>query len=374
MTKGNLSDGGWVPHLWTGMSIAVCYFKAISAATLPRLGVDWNINPHIQAVLMWVFGLLAVIAIYRELHKHGDKRPTYISITGFIVMVGTLYTYYDVVILFLGYLLLLIGSFANQKATYDKLHQKVLLQTEELANWNKTLETRVEEQVAELERVGQLKNFLPPEVADLIVKQKGRSVLESHRSHIAALCCDLRGFTTFSEHAEPEEVMDILISYHQHLGKLVQEHGGTILHRAGDGLMVIFNDPLPCDEPVRRASELAFSAHVALRQSFNKWAQYGHHLGLGVGIASGYATLGIVGDDRQSDYTAIGNVINLTSRLCENAQDGQTLISKKAYLDITESVAGEEVSGLELKGIMRAQAVYNISPKSDSKRGNDNLA
>jgi adenylate cyclase len=241
-----------------------------------------------------------------------------------------------------------------------------------LANWNKTLETRVEEQVAELERVGQLKNFLPPEVADLIVKQKGRSVLESHRSYIAALCCDLRGFTTFSEHAEPEEVMDILMSYHHHLGNLVREHGGTILHRAGDGLMVIFNDPLPCDEPVRRASELAFSAHAALRQPLNKWAQYGHHLGLGIGISAGYATLGIVGDDRQSDYTAIGNVINLTSRLCENAQDGQTLICKKAYLDIKEFVVGEEISGLELKGIKRTQEVYNIIPKNESKRDKDN--
>ena len=167
--------------------------------------------------------------------------------------------------------------------------------------------------------------------------------------------------------------MDILKSYHHSLGNLVREHGGTILHRAGDGLMVIFNDPLPCDDPVRRASELAFSAHAALRQPLNKWAQYGHHLGLGIGISAGYATLGIVGDDRQRDYTAIGNVINLTSRLCENAQESQTLISKKAYLDIAEYVVGEEISGLELKGIIRAQAVYNITPKCESKKDNDNL-
>ena len=206
-----------------------------------------------------------------------------------------------------------------------------------------------------------MKRFLSPEVADLVVAQGDRSLLESHRREVVALFCDLRGFTTFSENTEPEEVFDILQQYHQTLGRLVTEYGGTIDHRAGDGLMVFFNDPLPCDEPVRRAVELAFQAHENIRQLLQNWAKLGHQLGFGIGIAAGYATLGIVGDENRSDYTAIGNDINLASRLCDHAKDGQTLINQRAYREIEDSVEAQEVTGLDLKGVNRPQGVYSIT-------------
>ncbi len=186
--------------------------------------------------------------------------------------------------------------------------------------------------------------------------------MESHRRYVATLFCDLRGFTGFSERAEPEEVIDVLQNYHQVLGRLVLEYGGTINHRAGDGLMVIFNDPLPCDEPVRRATELAFSARDDVGELAHNWAKLGHQLGFGIGIAAGYATLGIIGDELRSDYTAIGNVINLASRLCDSAQDGEILVNQRAYLDVESTVKGQEVTGLKLKGVTQLQEVYSINP------------
>ncbi len=264
-------------------------------------------------------------------------------------------------ILFLAYFLLLIGTFANQNAILKHLNARTQAQALELVQLNRTLENRVNDQVAELDRIGQLKRFLSPEVADLIVEKGDNSLLESHRRYVAAVFCDLRDFTAFSERAEPEEVIDVLQKYHQVLGQLVSEHGGTIDHRAGDGLMVIFNDPLPCDEPVRRAIEMAFAMRDAVSELLQDWAKYGHQLGFGIGVAAGYATLGIVGDATRSDYTAIGNVINLASRLCDQAQDGEVLISQRAYLDVEHQVEGREVTGLKLDGVSRLQEVHSIT-------------
>lgn len=360
--KSKLPRGGWLAYIGTSLSLVICYFKAISVALLPLIGASWTLNPHVQAVLMWSLSLLTVVAIYRDLDKHRDWRPFYIAVIGLIIMIGTLYTFYHVLILFLGYLMLLVGTFANQNAILKNLHTKSQLQAAELVDWNRTLEHRVAEQVAELDRVGQLKRFLSPEIADLIVSQGDHSMLESHRQYVATLFCDLREFTAFSELAEPEEVIDILQKYHQVLGELVMKYGGTIGHRAGDGLMVIFNDPLPCDEPVRRAIELAFATRDAVGDLVHNWAKFGHQLGFGIGIAAGYATLGIVGDEHRSDYTAIGNVINLASRLCDKAQDGEILVSHRAYLDVEDTVKGQEVTGLRLKGVSRLQEVYSIHP------------
>ena len=359
-----LSRGGWLPYLATALSLIVCYIKAITVAVLPMVEASWNFNPHIQAVLMWSFGLLAVIAIYRDRGKHDDRRPLYIAIAGLIIMIITLYTHYSVMILFLAYLLLLIGTFANQNAILKQLNARTQAQATELTELNRTLENRVNDQVAELDRIGQLKRFLSPEVADLIVEKGDNSLLESHRRYVAAVFCDLRAFTAFSERAEPEEVIDVLQEYHRVLGGLVSAHGGTIDHRAGDGLMVIFNDPLPCDEPVRRAIEMAFAMRDAVSVLLQDWAKYGHQLGFGIGVAAGYATLGIVGDATRSDYTAIGNVINLASRLCDQAQDGEILISQRAYLDLEHQVEGREVTGLKLDGLSRLQEVYSITALS----------
>ena len=214
---------GWLPYL---------------AALLPIIGSDWNFNPHFQAVLMWSLGLLAVIAVYRDMNRHGDRTPFYVVSLGLLIIVATLYLYYNADIESLGYIMLVAGVLLNQNSILKHLHARTRQQSLELAELNNTLEQRVAEQVAELDRIGQLKRFLSPEVADLIVAQDDRSLLESHRRHIAALFCDLRGFTAFSESSEPEEVMAILQQYHQHLGRLVLQHGGTIDHRAGDGLLV----------------------------------------------------------------------------------------------------------------------------------------
>jgi len=351
---------GWLPYLGTGTSMVVCYIKAIGTAALPMIG-SWDMNPHIQAVLMWAFALAAVIAIYRDSVKHGNLRPFYIALAGLTILVGTLYLYWNVLILFFGYILLLLGAFANQNAILKNLNKQIQLQAEQLAELNRTLEVRVSDQVAELDKIGQLKRFLSPEVVNLIVTEGDTSRLESHRRYVAALFCDLRGFTAFSEKAEPEELMDVLQQYHKELGRLVLEFGGTIDNRTGDGLMVIFNDPLPCEEPVRRAIELAFAMHEGIGKLAEYWAKFGYELGFGVGIASGYATLGIVGSDSRSDYTAIGNVINLASRLCDEAKDGEILINKRAYLDVEDKIEGREVDEIELKGVSRMQEVHSVA-------------
>ena len=352
---------GWLAYIGTAISMCVCYLKFISAALVPMLGTGWEINPHVQAVLMWLFALLAVYAVYRDWNKHSDRYPFYVTCAGLVVLVGTLYIYYHPDLEFFGYTLLIVGVFLNQNSILKQLNIQTQLQAADLADWNQTLEDKVAMQVTELERMAQLKRFLSPKVADLVVAKDDKSLLEYHRNYVAAFFCDLRGFSSFSENTEPEDVMEILQQYHKSLGNLVFEYGGTIDHRAGDGLMVFFNDPLPCDEPVWQATKLSFEAHQKIGTLLQNWVKLDHKLGFGIGIASGYATLGIVGDENRSDYTAIGNDINLASRLCDHAKDGEILISQRAYLEIEERVDEREVTGLELKGVSRAQAIYSIT-------------
>jgi len=356
-----LFRAGRMPYVGTVASMAICYLKLFSPVLVPILGADWAFNPHIQAILMWSLALLAVYAVFLDRNKHPDRYPLYIATIGLVIIVGTLYISYNPDIEFLGYILLLAGAFLNQNSILKQLNFLTQRQAADLAEWNQTLEDRVAEQVAELDRIGQLKRFLSPRVADLIVAKGDKSLLESHRSYVATVFCDLRGFSSFSERTEPEEVMDFLQQYHQVLGNIVEDYGGTIDHRAGDGLMVFFNDPLPCDEPVLQAVKLAFVAHEKIGKLLQHSEKLGHQLGFGIGIAAGYATMGIVGDESRSDYTAIGNDINLASRLCDHAKDGETLVSQRAYLKIEDTVDGHEVTGLDLKGVSRSQVAYRIS-------------
>jgi class 3 adenylate cyclase len=361
ITANELFRSGLMPYIGTAVSMTICYLKFFSPVLAPFIGVDWDFNPHVQAVLMWLFALMAVYSVFLDRSKHQDRYPLYIATSGLVIIVGTLYIRYDPDIEVVGYFLLLAGAFLNQNSILKQLNYLTQLQAADLAEWNQTLGDRVAEQVAELDRIGQLKRFLSPKVADLIVAKRDKSLLESHRSYVAALFCDLRGFSSFSEGVEPEEVMDFLQQYHQVLGRVVQDYGGTIDHRAGDGLMAFFNDPLPCDEPVLQAVKLAFEAHDKISTLLKQSTKLGHQLGFGIGIAAGYATMGIVGDESRSDYTAIGNDINLASRLCDHAKDGETLISQRAYLEIEDSVEGHEVTGLDLKGVSRSQIAYRIS-------------
>jgi len=233
-------------------------------------------------------------------------------------------------------------------------------QERELAALNRELEQRVATQVAELERVSRLKRFVSPQLAELIVSSGGEKLLESHRREITVVFCDLRGFTAFSETAEPEEVMGILREYHSTMGQVIFHHQGTLERFEGDGLMVFFNDPLPCEYPAAQAIRMA----VAMRQEFSSlahaWRKRGHELGLGIGIAQGYATLGRVGFEGRFDYAAIGNVTNLASRLCHEAQPGQILVSQRVYGASEDLVDAAPVGEVTLKGFSRPVATYNI--------------
>ena len=205
---------------------------------------------------------------------------------------------------------------------------------EELAQWNRTLEQRVAEQLGEIERMSRLRRFLSPQIAELIVSTGEEKVLESHRREITVVFCDLRGFTQFAETAEPEEVVSVLREYHATLGKLIHKYEATLERFAGDGLMVWFNDPLPCPDPSVRAVRMAVEMRSGVVDLAAKWRKHGHELGFGVGIAQGYATLGRIGFEGRFDYAAIGTVVNLAARLCSEAGDGKILIDRKVHAAI----------------------------------------
>ena len=241
-----------------------------------------------------------------------------------------------------------------------RLYEQVGEQAAELAELNRGLEIRVDEQVTQIERLGRLRRFLSPQVADLIVQRGEDSVLRSHRRQIATVFCDLRGFTAFSETGEPEDVMEILQSYHETMGRLIHEYDGTIDHRAGDGIMVIFNDPLPCEDPARRAVSLAVSMRDHIRKLAADWYKLGHELGFGVGVSFGYATLGMVGFEGRFDYTANGSAVNLAARFCDEAEDGQILLSERTYVALDGWIEVEPAGTFDLKGFHRSITAYNI--------------
>lgn len=239
------------------------------------------------------------------------------------------------------------------------LHDQVQAQAADLATWNRTLEQRVNDQVAEIERVGRLKRFLAPQIAK-IISAGDEKLLDSHRREVTVMFGDLRGFTAFSETAEPEEVMTVLREYHSDLGALVQNFEGTLERFVGDGLMVLFNDPLPCPDPSLRAVRMAVEMRDRMTGLTDKWRKYGHELGFGVGIAHGYATLGCIGFEGQFAYTAIGSVANLAARLCGEASTGQILIDGKVHVAIEAHIEAEPLGELPLKGFHRAVRAFNV--------------
>jgi class 3 adenylate cyclase len=241
-----------------------------------------------------------------------------------------------------------------------ELHDTVREQAAQLAEWNRTLEQRVEEQLTQLERVGRLRRFLSPQLAELVVSSKDEGLLESHRRDITVLFCDLRGFTAFSETGEPEEVMGVLREYHEAMGSLIFQYEGTLERFTGDGLMVFFNDPMPCPDPTARAVKMAVDMREYVHELSGKWLKRGHRLDFGVGIAQGYATLGKIGFEGRFDYAAIGTVTNLASRLCGKAQGGQVLISQRVYGAVEELVDVEPLGELALKGLHRPVTAYNV--------------
>jgi class 3 adenylate cyclase len=340
-------------------SLATCY-GSILAATLLDVDVSRVMDPHLQAVLMWGFALLAVYALWRDRRRHGSNTPLWLGTAALTVLVGTLYLSYDAKVESLAYVLLTIAALLNWVAFLGALNRTVRDQAQAIDQLNRNLERRVEHQVKEIDRLARLKQFLAPQVADLVVSEGKDALLATHRRYVACLFCDIRGFTALSEEIEPEEVIALLESYHASLGALVEKHGGTIGFLAGDGAMVFFNDPVPCEEPVRDAVKLAIDLRIAFEAIREPWAKRGQVIGLGIGIASGYATLGLVGFKGRSDYTAIGNVVNVAARLCDKAADGQVLLNRRAHTDVEEQVRAEPVGSFELKGVRKPVEVFDL--------------
>jgi class 3 adenylate cyclase/CheY-like chemotaxis protein len=245
------------------------------------------------------------------------------------------------------------------------LHDQVQRQAADLESWNQTLEDRVATQLIEINRIARLRRFLAPQVADLVVSSGDDRVLESHRRDVAVVYCDLRGFTAFAETAEPEEVMSVLRDYHAGLGLLIHRYEGTLERFVGDGLMVVFNDPIACSDPAGNAVRMALDMRSCVANLSAKWRKHGHDLGFGVGIARGYTTIGRIGFEGRWDYAAIGSVPNLAARLCETARNGQILIDRKIYVAVEDVIEAEPAGELTLKGFHRPVAAFNIvRPKS----------
>ena len=234
---------------------------------------------------------------------------------------------------------------------------------DEIAGWNRELEDRVAAQLGELERVGKLKRFLAPQLAELIVARGDEAVLETHRRDIVVVFCDLRDFTAFAETAEPEEVLDLLREYHAALGPIVSASEGTLDHFSGDGIMVFFNDPVPVADASERAVRMAIAMRAAMAGLQTQWRRQGRRIGFGAGIARGYATLGQIGFADRIDYTAIGTVCNLAARLCAEAKDGQILLSQRVAAAVEEAMPLEAIGEVALKGLSQPVAVYNVPPQ-----------
>ena len=231
---------------------------------------------------------------------------------------------------------------------------------DELAEWNRTLELRVQEQVAQLERLGRLKRFFSPQLAEMIVSGDAEDPLKSHRREVTVVFLDLRGFTSFAETSEPEEVMGVLREYHAEMGRLILEHDGTLERFTGDGMMIFFNDPVQVPDASQRALRMAVAMRERVDELLVKWRKRGYDLDFGIGIAQGYATIGAIGFEGRMDYGAIGTVTNLSARLCGEAKPRQILIAQRVFGAVEELVEVEELGGLTLKGFSKPVPAFNV--------------
>jgi len=239
-------------------------------------------------------------------------------------------------------------------------HDTILAQAAQLAEWNRTLEEHVQRQMQELERFARLRRFLAPQLAKLIASDEYEQMLESLRREVTVVFCDLRGFTAFSETTEPEEVMGVLREFHTALGEIIYRYEGTMERFTGDGMMIFFNDPLPCANPAERAMHMAVSMRARVAELKTRWQRRGHQLDLAVGVALGYATLGKIGFEGRFDDAAIGTVTNLAARRCDEAKGNQILVSQRVYSAAEPIVEAEMVGELSLKGFSRPIATYNV--------------
>ena len=242
-----------------------------------------------------------------------------------------------------------------------RYHDTIEHQADELAGWNRELEQRVQDQIEQLERVSRLRRFLPAQLADLIISSGDESFLHGHRREITVVCCDLRGFTTFAETAEPEDVWEILGEYHGALGDLIDRFEGTLERFTGDGLVVFFNDPLPCDDAPLRSVRMALAMRQRVQELADGWKRRGYELAFGVGIAQGYATLGRIGFAGRFDYASVGSVTNLAARLCAEAAPWQILITQRVNAAAEDLIVSRLVGELSLRGFSKPVRAFDVS-------------
>ncbi len=261
-------------------------------------------------------------------------------------------------------LLARVRSLLRIKQLYDTVQE----QKAQLGELNRTLEERVLEQVGQLDRLGRLKRFFSPQLADLIVSGGADDPLKTHRREIAVVFLDLRGFTSFSEAADPEEVMNVLREYHAAMGALILSHEGTLERFTGDGIMIFFNDPVVVPNPAERALHMAVAMQEKAAVLLAKWRKLGYDLGFGIGVAQGYATIGAIGFEGRWDYGAIGNVTNLAARLCAEAKPGQILVSRRILATVEGLVDAEAVGEITLKGFSKPVATFNVLRLKDAAR------
>jgi len=242
-----------------------------------------------------------------------------------------------------------------------RYHDTIEHQAAELARWNRELEQRVQDQIEQLERTSRLRRFLPAQLADLIISSGDESFLNAHRREITVVCCDMRGFTTFAETAEPEDVWEILGEYHGALGDLIDRFEGTLERFTGDGLVVFFNDPLPCDDAPSRSIRMALAMRQRVQELADGWQRRGYELAFGVGIAQGYATLGRIGFAGRFDYASVGSVTNLAARLCAEAAPWQILVTQRVNAAAEDLVVSRLVGELSLRGFSKPVRAFDVS-------------
>lgn len=257
-----------------------------------------------------------------------------------------------------------VRSLLRVKELHDKVQEQTSLlkeQSEQLAAWNRTLEQRVAEQTEAIGRISRLERFLSPQLVQMIASSENPdALLASHRRDISVIFCDLRGFTAFTDSSEPEEVMTVLREYHESLGELIFDYEGTLDRFIGDGIMIMFNAPIPFEDHAARAVRLSIDMRARMEVLSKKWRGRGHDLGFGVGIASGFATIGQVGFDKRREYSAIGRVTNLAARLCSEARPGQIVIAQRVFDRVEPYVEAAPLRELSLKGFNRPMPAYEV--------------